>query len=94
MSNDAEINVNKVKQKTLYKRCAYCGIHETSYHNRITNLTTITSNNNTDTTRSTSEAFEVCSACRDVHYCNRQCQKLHWKIHKVTCKQQSNNSSS
>ena len=27
----------------------------------------------------------VCSSCKKVAYCNRQCQKAHWKAHKKTC---------
>jgi len=27
-----------------------------------------------------------CSRCRKVHYCNRDCQKSHWKVHKNVCK--------
>ena len=27
----------------------------------------------------------VCSSCKKVAYCNRQCQKAHWKSHKKTC---------
>jgi hypothetical protein len=28
-----------------------------------------------------------CSACKSVYYCNRECQKDHWKAHKIQCKQ-------
>jgi hypothetical protein len=28
-----------------------------------------------------------CSACKGVYYCNRECQKEHWKAHKIQCKQ-------
>ena len=27
----------------------------------------------------------VCAACRVVHYCDKSCQKTHWKVHKHTC---------
>ena len=30
-----------------------------------------------------------CSACRTVAYCNSECQKLHWKIHKKACRKGS-----
>lgn len=30
-------------------------------------------------------AFKSCAKCRDVYYCNKQCQKSHWKAHKKTC---------
>ena len=26
-----------------------------------------------------------CSRCKKVHYCNRDCQKSHWKVHKKEC---------
>lgn len=27
----------------------------------------------------------ICASCRVVHYCNRECQRAHWKVHKQTC---------
>ena len=27
-----------------------------------------------------------CSGCKMVHYCNAECQRIHWKEHKVACK--------
>lgn len=27
----------------------------------------------------------ACSACKSTHYCSRECQKLDWKDHKLTC---------
>jgi ankyrin repeat protein len=30
--------------------------------------------------------FKVCSACKNVHYCSRDCQKSDWKRHKKECK--------
>lgn len=27
-----------------------------------------------------------CSRCKTTMYCSRECQRLHWKIHKITCK--------
>eukprot|EP00562_Extubocellulus_spinifer_P018038 CAMPEP_0178594274 /NCGR_PEP_ID=MMETSP0697-20121206/30411_1 /TAXON_ID=265572 /ORGANISM="Extubocellulus spinifer, Strain CCMP396" /LENGTH=96 /DNA_ID=CAMNT_0020231543 /DNA_START=50 /DNA_END=336 /DNA_ORIENTATION=- len=27
-----------------------------------------------------------CTACKSVHYCNRECQKSHRRAHKVECK--------
>ena len=26
-----------------------------------------------------------CSKCKEVQYCDRQCQRLHWFMHKKTC---------
>ena len=26
-----------------------------------------------------------CEGCRTVHYCDRKCQKAHWKVHKPSC---------
>ncbi len=26
-----------------------------------------------------------CGLCRKVRYCNAECQKAHWQIHKITC---------
>jgi hypothetical protein len=34
-----------------------------------------------------SPSTEQCSHCSSVSYCSRECQKLHWKIHKIHCKQ-------
>ena len=28
----------------------------------------------------------LCSACHQIGYCSRECQKAHWKAHKVECK--------
>ena len=33
-----------------------------------------------------SEELKVCAKCKMTYYCNYDCQKLHWKIHKSTCK--------
>lgn len=30
-------------------------------------------------------SLRKCSRCKTVYYCNRECQKLHWKTHKLTC---------
>lgn len=35
------------------------------------------------------EGLLVCSRCRAAWYCDRECQKAHWKIHKATCVSQS-----
>ena len=32
-----------------------------------------------------SKASKVCSKCKIVYYCNRECQKAHWKTHKLEC---------
>ena len=29
--------------------------------------------------------FKLCSGCRDVRYCSVECQKVHWKQHKLEC---------
>ena len=31
------------------------------------------------------KANQVCSGCREVHYCTKDHQKLHWSTHKKTC---------
>ena len=28
-----------------------------------------------------------CGRCRSVHYCNRECQRGHWSIHRLYCSQ-------
>lgn len=33
-----------------------------------------------------SRDLKLCNSCRAVVYCNRTCQKAHWKAHKVTCR--------
>ena len=35
--------------------------------------------------KSSTEKLLVCSQCRSVAYCNRECQKLAWKGHKKVC---------
>eukprot|EP00040_Diaphanoeca_grandis_P015157 m.77136 g.77136 ORF g.77136 m.77136 type:complete len:100 (-) comp24981_c0_seq3:542-841(-) len=32
------------------------------------------------------DAESRCSGCRTVKYCNRDCQRSHWKKHKKLCK--------
>lgn len=32
----------------------------------------------------------LCSRCKAVRYCSRECQKAHWKEHKKVCKAPSN----
>lgn len=39
-----------------------------------------------DNCKKVSEKVQVCSVCRLVKYCDRECQKAHWKTHKVDCK--------
>ena len=31
--------------------------------------------------------LKSCSACKSVWYCGAECQRQHWKEHKVACKQ-------
>lgn len=31
--------------------------------------------------------FSLCSQCRQVHYCGRDCQVADWKAHKKFCKE-------
>lgn len=33
---------------------------------------------------------QVCSGCKYARYCNRDCQKAHWKIHKPRCEERRN----
>ena len=30
--------------------------------------------------------FNKCGRCKNVHYCNMECQRAHWKEHKSVCK--------
>ena len=34
---------------------------------------------------SISGPIKLCSGCKKVCYCNRDCQKAHWKIHRQSC---------
>ncbi len=34
-------------------------------------------------------ALMLCSRCKRIHYCSKECQKKHWKIHKPLCKETS-----
>ena len=36
----------------------------------------------------------ICSACRTVHYCSKNCQTLGWKVHKAACRSAANHSKS
>ena len=31
--------------------------------------------------------LKICSQCKVTYYCKKQCQNLHWKVHKTHCKQ-------
>ncbi|CAG8470350.1 20392_t:CDS:2 [Cetraspora pellucida] len=31
-------------------------------------------------------ADKICSSCHVTSYCSKECQKMHWKLHKITCK--------
>jgi hypothetical protein len=31
------------------------------------------------------KASKKCSKCKEVQYCDRECQRLHWFIHKKEC---------
>ena len=31
----------------------------------------------------------ICTRCKDVRYCSRDCQREHWSIHKKTCKKRT-----
>lgn len=33
--------------------------------------------------------LKKCSACRRVTYCSRRCQRVHWSLHKMLCKQET-----
>ena len=32
-------------------------------------------------------AKKKCSGCENIHYCDVNCQKNHWQIHRVNCKE-------
>eukprot|EP00123_Amoebidium_parasiticum_P006954 comp17773_c0_seq1/m.17808 comp17773_c0_seq1/g.17808 ORF comp17773_c0_seq1/g.17808 comp17773_c0_seq1/m.17808 type:complete len:134 (-) comp17773_c0_seq1:583-984(-) len=38
-----------------------------------------------ETTSDTQTRLQVCSRCRTARYCNVDCQKSHWKVHKKVC---------
>ena len=31
------------------------------------------------------ESLHRCSACHEIHYCNRECQRKHWRHHRIQC---------
>jgi hypothetical protein len=37
--------------------------------------------------------LQKCTACKQVAYCSRQCQRTHWKVHKPACKAAQANTS-
>lgn len=39
------------------------------------------------------KALKKCSKCRAVQYCDRECQRLHWFVHKKECARSSTSSS-
>ena len=41
---------------------------------------------NCDTASTNSHPLRLCSACKTVAYCNRDCQKANWKAHKPSCR--------
>ena len=35
------------------------------------------------------DELKMCTACKMVKYCNRDCQKTHWSMHKAECKRRA-----
>jgi hypothetical protein len=33
--------------------------------------------------------YSLCGGCKKLHYCGAECQRTHWREHKVACKQAS-----
>jgi hypothetical protein len=42
--------------------------------------------NNCSTKETVSGEFNICSVCKLVRYCSRNCQKKHWDEHKTLCR--------
>ena len=36
------------------------------------------------------DAPNLCARCRQINYCSKECQKAHWKAHKILCTQGPN----
>ena len=45
----------------------------------------VASHNDIPNSSSSSSGLKCCSACKQVFYCSKTCQKLHWKEHKHVC---------
>ena len=43
-----------------------------------------------DQVRSEKKEFMKCSVCLKQGYCSKECQKKHWKQHKLECKKPNN----
>ena len=37
------------------------------------------------TTGTITKRLKICGSCQRVYYCTKECQKQHWKQHKILC---------
>ncbi len=70
----------QISRKIETKSCQYCRKYTT---NKSINKSIKSKNKKKK--RATKSITKMCSHCRLAYYCNKACQKKHWKKHKLVC---------